>query len=119
MPPPTADGESTGGLGVPLPDDADLGGSQMNATPQPPWQSIPKFVPGTTNVQEYVQKLKFLAAMWPAEHLPQLAPRAALLVEGTAFKKVARLDPSKLKVANQSGIALLVDAMWFMGFNRT
>jgi hypothetical protein len=83
----------------------------MNATPQPPWQSIPKFVPGTTNVQEYVQKLKFLAAMWPAEHLPQLAPRAALLVEGTAFKKVARLDPSKLKVANQSGIALLVDAI--------
>ena len=111
MPPPTADGESTGGLGVPLPDDAELGGSQMNATPQPPWQSIPKFVPGTTNVQEYVQKLKFLAAMWPAEHLPQLAPRAALLVEGTAFKKVARLDPSKLKVANQSGIALLVDAI--------
>lgn len=111
MPPATADGESSGGLGVPLPDDADLGGSQVNATPQPPWQSIPKFTPGSTNVQEYVQKLKFLAAMWPAEHLPQLAPRAALLVEGTAFKKVARLDPSKLKVANQSGIALLVDAI--------
>ena len=112
MPPTTADGQSSGGLGVPLPDDdADLGGSQTSTTPQPPWQSIPKFTPGTTNVQEYVQKLKFLAAMWPAEHLPQLAPRAALLVEGTAFKKVARLDPSKLKVANQSGIALLVDAI--------
>ena len=112
MPPTTADGQSSGGLGVPLPDDdADLGGSQTSTTPQPPWQSIPKFTPGTTNVQEYVQKLKILAAMWPTEFLPQLAPRAALLVEGTAFKKVARLDPEKLKVGNQSGIALLVDAI--------
>ena len=66
-------------------------------------------------MQEYVQKLKFLAAMWPVEHLEQLALRAALLVEGSAFKKVARLDPSKLKVANQSGIALLVDAIGGLG----
>ena len=103
-----------GGLGVPVPaDDPDLasGGTQSSLTPQPPWQSIPKFIPGSTNVQEYVQKLKFLAAMWPVEHLEQLAPRAALLVEGSAFRKVARLDPAKLKVANQTGIALLVDAI--------
>ena len=38
----------------------------MNVTPQLPWSSIPKFTPGTTNVQEYTQKLKFLAAMWLA-----------------------------------------------------
>jgi len=107
-----------GGIGVTVPDDGDLGPSSAGATPgtpsltpQPPWQSIPKFIPGSTNVQEYVQKLKFLAAMWPSEHLEQLAPRAALLVEGSAFKKVARLDPNKLKVPNQSGIALLVDAI--------
>ena len=49
--------------------------------------------------------------MWPTEALNQLAPRAALLVEGTAFKKVARLDPSKLRVNDQSGVALLVDAI--------
>ena len=79
--------------------------------PQLPWASIPKFTPGVTNVQEYTQKLKFLAAMWPSESLELLAPRAALLVEGTAFRKVARLDPSKLKVANLSGIALLVEAI--------
>ena len=78
---------------------------------QLPWNSIPKFTPGVTNVQEYVQKLKFLAAMWPTDHLSQLAPRAALLVEGTAFKKVARLDAAKLRVNDQSGIALLVDAI--------
>lgn len=93
--------------------DPDLanGGTPSSLTPQPPWQSIPKFIPGTINVQGYVQKLRFLAAMWPVEHLEQLAFRAALLVEGSAFKKVARLDPAKLKVANQTGIALLVDAI--------
>ena len=107
--------QSGGGIGVAVPDDQDLGptgsGASSSLTPQPPWQSIPKFIPGTTNVQEYTQKLKFLAAMWPSEHLEQLAPRAALLVEGSAFKKVARLDPAKLKVPNQTGIALLVDAI--------
>ncbi len=46
--------------------------------PQLPWSSIPKFTPGVTNVQEYSQKLKFLAAMWPVDFLDQLAPRAAL-----------------------------------------
>ena len=85
--------------------------SNPTGGPQPPWNSIPKFVPGSTNVQEYVQKLKFLASLWPKEHLEQLAPRAALLVEGSAFKKVARLDPEKLRVKNLTGIALLVEAI--------
>ena len=49
--------------------------------------------------------------MWPTESLDLLAPRAALLVEGTAFRKVARLDPNKLKVKNLSGVALLVEAI--------
>ena len=80
-------------------------------TPQLPWNSIPKFVPGVTNVQEYSQKMKFLAAMWPNDYLSQLAPRAASLVEGSAFKKVARLERSKLRVNDQSGVALLVDAI--------
>ena len=100
MPAPTGDpGEGAG--------ESSMGPS----FPQLPWQSIPKFVPGTTNVQEYVQKLRFLAAMWPTDQLHQLAPRAALMVEGTAFRKVARLDPSKLRVNDQSGVALLVDAI--------
>jgi len=88
-----------------------LGDEPSPIVQQLPWNSIPKFTPGVTNVQEYVQKLKFLAAMWPTDHLSQLAPRAALLVEGTAFKKVARLDAAKLRVNDQSGIALLVDAI--------
>ena len=83
----------------------------VGPTSQLPWSSIPKFTPGVTNVQEYTQKLKFLAAMWPEEYLSQLAPRAALQVEGTAFRKVARLPPEKLRVNNQSGVALLVSAI--------
>ena len=79
--------------------------------PQLPWASIPKFTPGVTNVQEYAQKLKFLAAMWPVESLPLLAPRAALLVEGTAFRKIARLDPAKLKTSTTAGVALLVETI--------
>ena len=70
-----------------------------------------KFIPGTTNVQEYAQKLRFLAAMWPEEHLELLAPRAALHIEGTAFRKVSKLDPNKLKVKDVSGIALLVNTI--------
>ena len=79
--------------------------------PQLPWASIPKFTPGVTNVQEYTQKMKFLAAMWPSESLPLLAPRAALMVEGTAFRKIARLDPAKLKSTTTAGVALLVETI--------
>ena len=46
-----------------------------------------------------------------AWRIPELASRAALLVEGTAFLKVARLSPEKLRVNNQSGIQLLVEAI--------
>jgi len=79
--------------------------------PQLPWNQIPRFIPGTTNVQEYTAKLKFLANMWPSTHLDQLAPRAALMVEGTAFRKVAGIPPSKLKVNTTDGVAALVAAI--------
>ncbi|CAE7227129.1 GIP, partial [Symbiodinium sp. CCMP2456] len=75
---------------------------------QLPWQAIPRFIPGTTDVTEYSKKLQFLAAMWPKEHLSLLAPRAALMCEGTSFKKVASLDASKLKANDDSGVKLLV-----------
>ncbi|CAE7818068.1 unnamed protein product [Symbiodinium sp. CCMP2592] len=78
---------------------------------QLPWAAIPKFIPGTTDVTEYSRKLEFLAAMWPKEHLSLLAPRAALQVEGTAFKKIASLPPDKLKSSDESGIKLLVSTL--------
>ena len=55
-------------------------------SPQLPWTSITKFVPSTTNVQEYVQKLKFLAAMWPEEYLSLLAVQLSWL-RGQPFSK--------------------------------
>ena len=84
------------------------GGAEMSGSIQLPWQAIPRFIPGTTDVTEYSGKLKFLAAMWPKEHLALLAPRAALLTEGTAFKKVAKIDAEKLKSSDDSGVRLLV-----------
>ena len=97
-----------GAESIPVPPDD--GGSGI-PTSSLPWSAIPKFIPGTTNVQEYAQKLRFLAAMWPEEHLELLAPRAALHIEGTAFRKVSKLDPNKLKVKDVSGIALLVNTI--------
>ena len=78
---------------------------------QLPWASIPKFVPGTTDVTEYSKKLQFLADMWPKEHLSLLAPRAALQCEGTALKKVIRLPTDKLKANDLSGVKLLVTTL--------
>ena len=103
-------------LRMPLAQESDLPPVPDDETPtqvstQLPWSQIPKFVPGTTNVQEYTQKLKFLAALWPTDFLDQLAPRAALLVEGTAFKKIARIPPQKLKVKSTDGIAAIVEAI--------
>lgn len=91
---------------MPAPSTEDPEGT--TATSQLPWQSIPGFIPGTTNVQEYAQKRRFLAEMWPKESLHLLAPRAALLVEGSAFKLVALLDPEKLKAQDTTGVQLLV-----------
>ena len=95
-----------GGLHVPVPDEAPtVSASQL------PWQAIPKFSPGVTNVQDYVRKLKFLASIWPPEHLDLLAPRAALQVEGSAFTLVSRLDGSKLRVKSLDGVTLLVETL--------
>eukprot|EP00435_Cladocopium_sp_Y103_P052633 s419_g16.t1 len=74
-----------------------------------PWNQIPRFVPGETDVQVYARKLEFLKALWPKEHIEHLGPRAALLVEGIAFQKVSRLDPAKLK--EPEGVTYLVHAL--------
>lgn len=76
-----------------------------------PWHLIPVFKPGTTDLTEYSRKIEFLAQVWPQEHLPALAPRAALLCEGSAFQKVIRLDASKLKTSDLTGVKLLVKTL--------
>ena len=76
-----------------------------------PWHLIPPFKPGETDVNEYTRRIEFLAGIWPAEHLPLLAPRACLLCEGTAFSKVVRMDPLKLKTSNTDGIKLVVSTL--------
>ena len=76
-----------------------------------PWHQIPAFKPGETEINDYVRRLEFLANIWPVEHLAQLAPRACLLCEGSAFQKVVRLDPAKLKVQSLDGIKLVVKTL--------
>ena len=74
-----------------------------------PWQQIPKFVPGTTNVDEYVQRMRFLKELWPEDQLHLLGPRAALQVEGSAFQKISRISPEKLRQAD--GVKILVETL--------
>ena len=76
-----------------------------------PWSMIPLFKPGDTDINDYAKKLEFLAGLWPPEHLSHLAPRAAMLCEGSAFKRVMRLDPAKLKVNTVDGVKLLVTTL--------
>jgi hypothetical protein len=74
-----------------------------------PWHQIPKFEPGITDVRTYARKLEFLRDLWPTEHIEHLAPREALMVEGVAFQKVARLQTSKLKT--RDGVQYLVESL--------
>ena len=76
-----------------------------------PWNMIPAFKPGETEINEYTKKIEFLAGLWPPEHLSHLAPRAAMLCEGSSFKRVMRLDPAKLKVNSLDGVKLLINTL--------
>ncbi|CAE7229014.1 unnamed protein product [Symbiodinium sp. CCMP2592] len=74
-----------------------------------PWQQIPKFTPGSTNVDEYTKRLQFIRDLWPDEHIHLLGPRAALMVEGSAFQKVSRIPADKLK--SKDGVKILVEKL--------
>ena len=63
------------------------------------------------NVQEYVHRSWSSSQLCGHMNLDQLAPRAALLIQGTAFKKIARTPPAKLKIKTTDGIAALVEAI--------
>lgn len=76
-----------------------------------PWHLIPSFKPGETDINDYSRRMTFLSGIWPSEHLSLLAPRAALACEGSAFQKVVRLDPTKLKVNSVDGVQLLVKTL--------
>ena len=88
------------------------GASSGNTTgSQLPWHLIPHFSPGETDLTEYARRLEFLAGICPSEYLSQLAPRAALQCKGSAFQKVVRLAPEKLKVNSLDGVKLLVTTL--------
>ena len=76
-----------------------------------PWHLIPPFRPGETDINDYSRRMTFLSGIWPGDQLSLLAPRAALACEGSAFQKVVRLDPAKLKVNSVEGVQLLVKTL--------
>ena len=87
------------------------GGLSSSSLSHLPWQMIPVFRPGETDINEYTKRLEFIADLWPVEHLAHLAPRAAMLCEGGAFKRLMRLDAHKLKVNSLDGIKLLITTL--------
>lgn len=89
----------------------DASGSTSSNASHLPWNLIPSFDPGETDLSDYARRLSFLAGVWPKEHLDLLAPRAALQCKGSAFQKVVRLDATKLKVKSDAGIKLLVQTL--------
>ena len=86
-------------------------GSTTGSASHLPWHLIPSFEPGETELAEYTKRLEFLAGIWPAEFLNQLAPRAALQCKGSAFQKVVRIPTEKLKVNDLTGVQLLVTTL--------
>eukprot|EP00438_Fugacium_kawagutii_P029976 Skav217703 [mRNA] locus=scaffold2294:90003:97141:- [translate_table: standard] len=86
-------------------------GTSVPGSQHLPYHLIPAFVPGETDLNEYSRRLEFLAGIWPAEQLSLLAPRAALMCKGSAFQKVTRVDPAKLKQNSVEGIKLIVKTL--------
>ena len=60
------------------------------------WSLLPSFDPAQDNVREYVEKVKFLAAICPDRDKGMLAPRLAMLCKGTAWGQVKAISPEKL-----------------------
>ena len=76
-----------------------------------PWSMIPQFDPGVTEINEYTKKVEFLASLWPEEHLHLLAPRIAMNCKGSAFQRVMRISPEKLKAQWLQGVKSVITAL--------
>ena len=76
-----------------------------------PWSMIPQFDPGVTEINEYTKKVEFLASLWPEEHLHLLAPRIAMNCKGSAFQRVMRISPEKLKAQGLQGVKSVITAL--------
>ena len=86
-------------------------GTAYTASSSLPWHLIPAFKPGETCINDFSRRVTFLAGIWPQDQMALLAPRIAMSCEGSAFQKMVRLDPAKLKVSDTTGVALIVKTL--------
>ena len=70
----------------------------------------PVFDPAQDHVREYVEKVKFLAAICPDRDKGMLAPRLAMLCKGTAWGQVKAISPEKL-TDKDNGVKTLLAAL--------
>ena len=92
----SAEASSVSANGTTPPGGTGQGINAITALNSLPFAAIPEFLPGTTEVQEYTVKIKFVAKLWPQEQLHLLVQRAALNVKGSAFQKLM-LNPTLLE----------------------
>ena len=74
------------------------------------WSLLPSFDPGTDNIREYIEKVKFIDGICPEKDRPMLAPRLAMLCRGTAWGQVKSISAEKL-TDKKDGVKTLLQAL--------
>ena len=74
------------------------------------WSILPSFDPAVDDPKEYSDKVKFLANICPARDKSMLAPRLAMLLKGTAWAQMTKVDASKLSDPEQ-GVQILLQVI--------
>ena len=64
-----------------------------------------------------LKKCRFLHGVFPEKDRPNLAPKLAMMCEGTAWSQVRNLDPSKL-LDGANGVNYLLEAPLNLGGNQ-
>ena len=74
------------------------------------WSILPSFDPSSDDPKEYSDKIRFLAGVCPPKDKPMLAPRLAMLMRGTAWAQVNKLNPSVL-ADPEAGVKALLEVI--------
>ena len=92
-------------------DDPSSGSGSSGGSSHLPYNQVPVFKTGETDLNEWTRKVEFLAQLWPPEQLHYLAPRIAMQCEGSAFQRVSRVDPKVLRSNSTDGVQAIVEAL--------
>ena len=84
--------------------------SSADERPSGIWAMLPSFDPAVDDPREYGGKVRFLASICPAKDKGMLAPRLAMLLKGTAWAQITKMDAVKL-TDPENGYKLILQAI--------